>query len=39
MPGPPLSVVNSLSIPVDPYLDKDWRKLFLKALKKDLDAS
>jgi hypothetical protein len=39
MPGPPLSVVNSLSIPVDPYLDKDWRKLFLKALKKELDAS
>ena len=39
MPGPPLSVVDSLSIPVAPYLENNWRKRLLKALKKELGVS
>jgi hypothetical protein len=39
MLGPPLSVVDSLSIQVDPYPENDWREILLKALKKELNSS
>ncbi len=39
MPGPPLSFIDSLSVPVDPYVEGNWHKILLKELKKELGAS